>query len=163
MDDRLKENLTSSEHWTRFIYMLLFGLFIYLAIVLAAVVVAVQFLFALITGRANGRLQGFGAELTEYIHQCWKFLMYNSEDKAFPFADWPDSNASSAHLYAHTSEVVEPQDEPVTPAAPVAPAATAASDTDVTVTETSVYSNDTTDLDEHDVEATETGPESRPL
>lgn len=154
MDDRLKENLTSSEHWTRFVYMLLFALFIYLAIVLAAVIVVVQFLFALITGLANGRLRGFGAELTEYIHQCWKFLMYNSEHKAFPFADWPGSEGSTADLYAHTSQVVEPQGEPVTPTVP--PVVTAASDIDQTATETSVSANDTADVAITDPTATDT-------
>src|SRR5690606_36175239 len=54
------------------------------------VVVIVQFLFALITGQDNVNLRQFGLALSTFIFQTLKFLTYNSEEKPFPFSDWPE-------------------------------------------------------------------------
>ena len=115
MDDQLKSNLTSSEHWTRFIYMLLFAVFLYIASILAAVLVAAQFVFALITGSPNIRLREFGGETATYINQVWLFLTYNSEEKAYPFSDWPTQSlelntAQAAQVDTTASTPVEEVD-----------------------------------------------------
>lgn len=121
MDQRLKANLTSGDHWARFIYMLLFAVFLYIANMLAALLVVVQFVFALLTGSPNVRLRGFGAEVTQYIHQIWRFLTYNSEEKAYPFADWPSVAPGVDDLPVTADEVAA--EPPATPAA-VAPSNT---------------------------------------
>jgi len=69
--------------------MLVLGFFLYFATLIAVAVVVIQFFFALFTGTPNVRLKRFGWEIGEYIHQIWSFLTYNSEEKAFPFVDWP--------------------------------------------------------------------------
>lgn len=94
MDQQLKSNLTSKEHWVRLLYMMIFVLFSYIAAFVMMTVVVVQFLFALITGSDNRKLRGFGDSLSKFIWQTLQFLTYNSEDKPFPFADWPEPEAS---------------------------------------------------------------------
>ncbi|WP_188151154.1 DUF4389 domain-containing protein [Teredinibacter waterburyi] len=90
MDQQLKSNLTSSTHWLRLVYMLLFAVLLQVALAVMWVLVIVQFLFALVTGSDNGNLRKFGDSLAQYINATIRFLTYNSEVKAFPFAEWPD-------------------------------------------------------------------------
>jgi hypothetical protein len=88
-NEQLKSNLTSSRHWLRLVFMLLFAAVLQLASVVMWVVVIVQFLFSLITGEDNLHLRRFGHSLSTYIYDVLKFLCYSSEEKPFPFADWP--------------------------------------------------------------------------
>lgn len=88
-NEQFKSNLTSSKHWFRLVFMLLFAVVLYLAAMVVGVLVALQFLFSLITGADNHHLRKFGYSLSTYIYDVLKFLSYNSEEKPFPFADWP--------------------------------------------------------------------------
>jgi hypothetical protein len=95
MDQQLKSNLTSSKHWVRLVYMLLFAFFLYVASFVVGILVIVQFLFALVTGSDNRKLRELGGSLTIYIKEVLLFLTFNSEFKPFPFADWPDTPVST--------------------------------------------------------------------
>lgn len=92
MDDQLKSNLTSSKHWVRLIYMILFAIAMYVAFLVMMVLVAAQFLFALVTGRDNLQLRKFGDSLSLYMFKTLQYLIYKEEEKPFPFADWPESD-----------------------------------------------------------------------
>ncbi len=109
MDEQLKSNLTSSKHWIRLLYMLLFVLALYVASVVMSVLIFVQFLFALITGNNNYQLRKFGDALSIYIFDTLQFLIYNSENKPFPFADWPESKATET---AEDAQAEAPGAEP---------------------------------------------------
>lgn len=87
--EELKSNLTSSQHWLRLLFMVLFAVILYVAAMVISVLVALQFLFSLISGKDNRNLRHFGQSLAQYIYQTLRFLTYNSEDKPFPFDDWP--------------------------------------------------------------------------
>jgi len=104
MDEQLKSNLTSSKHWLRLVYMLLFAVFLQVALAVMWVLVVIQFLFALITGNDNGNLRNFGHSLSRFIFQAIQFLTYNSEEKPFPFADWPEAE----NLVDSQDEVSQP-------------------------------------------------------
>ena len=91
MDEQLKSNLTSSKHWIRLFFMILFALALQIASVVMTALVVVQFFFALITGSDNSQLRKFGDSLSIFIFNTLQFLIYNSEEKPFPFADWPES------------------------------------------------------------------------
>lgn len=91
-NEQLKSNLTSSKHWLRLVFMLLFAAVLQLASLVMWILVAAQFLFSLITGEDNQHLRRFGHSLSTYIYDVLKFLCYSSEEKPFPFADWPISN-----------------------------------------------------------------------
>ena len=90
--EELKSNITSGEHWLRLVYMLLFAVLLYVAGMVMGVVIILQFLFALLTGGNNGNLRHFGQVLSLYIYDCLSFLTYNTEQKPFPFDDWPTAN-----------------------------------------------------------------------
>lgn len=88
-NEQLKSNLTSSKHWLRLVFMLLFAAVLQLASLVMWILVAVQFVFSLVTGEDNQHLRRFGHSLSTYIYDVLKFLCYSREAKPFPFADWP--------------------------------------------------------------------------
>ena len=87
----LQERLLSADCWLRFVFMVLFALILCIATYIIATLVVLQFIWCLVKGTTNGQLQQFGSSLSQYIYQVLCFLMYSSDDKPFPFADWPDS------------------------------------------------------------------------
>lgn len=92
-NEKLKSNLMSSKHWFRLIFMLFFAAVLHLASLVMWVLVILQFLFSLFTGEDNSHLRKFGHSLSTYIYDVLKFLCYSSEEKPFPFADWPVSES----------------------------------------------------------------------
>lgn len=99
-NDQIKSNLTSSKHWLRLVFMLLFAAVLQIASICMWMLVIVQFLFSLFTGQDNPNLRKLGHEFSIYIFDTLKFLTYASEEKPFPFSDWPhvdDTDHSQSH------------------------------------------------------------------
>ena len=86
------ERLLSVSHWLRFLFMVLFAVIAGVASYVMTALVVLQFLWALITGEGNDKLRSFGSSLSQYIYQIMRFLTYNTDDKPFPFADWPETD-----------------------------------------------------------------------
>ena len=82
-------NLKSGQTWLRGLFMLLFALIYSVTEVIVFVVVLLQFFFVLFTGQQNTRLRAFGEGLSVFIYQIMSYWTYNSEEKPFPFAQWP--------------------------------------------------------------------------
>ncbi len=99
----LKTNLLSGPQWLRFAFMILFAGFLQIARIAMWVLVVLQFLFALITGKDNTRLRSFGGSLSEFIYQSFQYLTYNTEEKPFPFSSWPEPS-SNGDEWAATTE-----------------------------------------------------------
>jgi hypothetical protein len=95
-NEQLKSNLRSSKHWLRLLFMIIFAVILQLTSLLMWVLVIAQFIFSLITGEDNPNLRRFGHSLSIYIFHTLKFLTYTSEDKPFPFADWPQVNEAAS-------------------------------------------------------------------
>lgn len=101
MDTEIKENISSTTTWGRALFMLLFGLIYSVAEMVLVAVVLLQFCFVLFSGATNDRLLRFGGELSDFLYQIFLYLTFNSEEKPFPFADWPgreDSGDSEADV-----------------------------------------------------------------
>ena len=89
MDDELRQRLTSKHLWSRALYMVLFVVAYVVAETLITLAAIFQFLSVLITGSANSPLLKFGLNLSTYIYQIVRFQTFNTEEKPFPFSDWP--------------------------------------------------------------------------
>ncbi len=87
-NEQLKENVSNKNQWTRIIYMLLFAIILYLSMMVVWLVVFVQLLFALFTGKPNQDIADFAADLSRYVYRVVAFLTYTSEQRPFPFNDW---------------------------------------------------------------------------
>jgi hypothetical protein len=83
------DNFLSGKTWLRGVFMLLFVLIYSVTEVIVFVVVLLQFLFVLFTGQQNTRLRDFGEGLSVFVYQIMSYWTYNSEERPFPFAQWP--------------------------------------------------------------------------
>lgn len=92
MEDDLKENITAKETWFRGLFILLFGFLLAVGRVVLWAVVVVQFLFTLISGRANEKLLKFSAGLCRFLYQCFLYVTFNADEKPFPFEEWPSAD-----------------------------------------------------------------------
>lgn len=86
-----KDRLLSADHWLRFAFMVLFILILSVVSYLIVALVILQFFWALVAGEGNDKLRDFGSSVSRFILQVLRFLTYNTDDKPFPFADWPES------------------------------------------------------------------------
>jgi len=92
MDEQIKSNLVSSKHWLRLAFMLIFAVLLQVAGVVMWVLVSLQFVFSLVTGSDNQPLRKLGHSVSQFVYQTLQFLTYNSEEKPFPFSDWPSDD-----------------------------------------------------------------------
>ncbi len=75
----------------RGLFMLVVFVFYHVAELVVLTVAVFQFGWLLITRQQNEPLQTLGEGLSRYIYQAMRFLTFNSEEKPFPFSDWPGS------------------------------------------------------------------------
>lgn len=112
--EEFRSNVTNSRSWIRLVYMLIFGILLHLAGLVMWVLCALQFLFALLTGRDNANLRSLGGSISVFVHEALDFVSYNSEQKPFPFAPWPQ-NPHSANgnevIIVEPEQVDDSQDE----------------------------------------------------
>lgn len=87
---QLKHNLTSGDHWLRLVFMVLFVILLEVAGIVMLATIVLQFFFSIVSGSANGNLRRLGSQIASYIYQILQFLIYNTEEKPFPFAEWPE-------------------------------------------------------------------------
>ena len=93
-------SLTNVNTWIRLAYMVLFALLVMAARLLVSIVVVVQFALVLIFGKDNENLRNLGQGLGKWVYQAIMFLTFNSNDKPFPFDDWPQLDPSEGYSVA---------------------------------------------------------------
>lgn len=102
----------------RVLWMVLFVLVWQVAETVLAVVVLAQLVYRLFNGAPSLGMMSFGDSLSQYLAQIGRFGTFNTDQKPWPFADWPTPRAPDGET---------PYTVPVTPyASPVTPAPTPA-------------------------------------
>lgn len=94
MDQSIKDNLKSDSQWLRLLFMVLFGVAYQVAELVVLFTVIIQVLFALITGEPSKKLVQFVGGVNQFIFQILQFVTYKTNDKPFPFQDWPEPSAN---------------------------------------------------------------------
>lgn len=107
VNEELKEHVKDGGIWLRLLFMLLFVAIYHVAAVVLALVAFFQFLCVLFTGKKNAKVLSLGASLSTFIYQVYRYLTFNSEERPFPFADWP-SDACLAGQQASPVASAEP-------------------------------------------------------
>ncbi|MDX1489812.1 MAG: DUF4389 domain-containing protein [Pseudohongiellaceae bacterium] len=92
MSDDIVDNLKEPSQWLRIAFMIAFAVALYVAISVLVVLTVAQALFCLVTGRDNKNLRGFGKGLGAYVHEIVEYLTYNSQQKPFPFSEFPETD-----------------------------------------------------------------------
>ena len=86
--------------------MLVFWLLSVVARMVIWVVAILQFLLVLVTGTGNDNLRDLGQGTSKWVYQTFLFLTFNSDDKPFPFSDWPEVDAPLTEEI-QTDDVIE--------------------------------------------------------
>ncbi|CAM3140421.1 hypothetical protein BZK31_24490 [Pseudomonas floridensis] len=87
----------------RILWMLLFVIVWQVAEVVLAGVVLVQLGYRLIYGAPSATLMNFGDSLSQFLAQIGRFGTFHTDQKPWPFADWPAPRApegEAAHYVA---------------------------------------------------------------
>lgn len=98
-------SLTNVNTWIRLAYMVLFALLVMAARLLVSIVVILQFALVLVFGRDNENLRNLGQGLGKWVYQAIMFLTFNSNDKPFPFDEWPVLDPSEGYSVSTPEEV----------------------------------------------------------
>jgi len=87
------EELQRESILLRILWMLVFVIVWQLAELLLGGVVLLQLGYRLFYGAPSGSLLGFGDSLSQYLAQIGRFGTFNSDEKPWPFSDWPVARA----------------------------------------------------------------------
>ncbi|AZC23506.1 MULTISPECIES: DUF4389 domain-containing protein [Pseudomonas] len=77
----------------RVLWMLVFALVWQVAQFLLGALVVVQLIYRLVYGAPNAGLMNFGDSLSQFLAQIGRFGSFHTEQKPWPFADWPAPRA----------------------------------------------------------------------
>jgi len=92
LTENLKNHISDPYMTRRAAYMLVFiVLLTVLADTLLPTVMLIQIIHLLLTGRRNRQVVWLGNVLTDYTFAILRYLAFATEDKPFPFGEWPSS------------------------------------------------------------------------
>jgi hypothetical protein len=90
---RFEDNVRSRATWTRFVFMAISFVLLWLASIVGIAIVGFGFVWVLITGEVNRELRGVGQSLASYAYENIRYLTFNTDDRPFPFGNkWPASD-----------------------------------------------------------------------
>ena len=87
--ESLKENFVQQGKWLRLLWMIGFSFIYSISLWVLWLIVTVQFLFVLLTNSPNENILRAASGFRNYMVQILDFITYRSEDKPFPFSDFP--------------------------------------------------------------------------
>ena len=99
--EEVKEEVLKIGKWTRFAFMFLYAFVLNFVISVSIGLAFVQFLFFLFTSKINDSLADFNNHLFLFVSDTLKFLLFETDDKPFPF------KKSSQATSSDTSEIVD--------------------------------------------------------
>ena len=94
MSDDYRQNIKDQSTWMRGLYIVLFTVIYSVTEIVIALIVTFQFLSVLLTRQTNDKLLSLSMNLSSYIFQILKYLTFNSNERPYPFTDFPDGNKS---------------------------------------------------------------------
>jgi len=81
--------------WLRVIYCFLFYLVFWLSEFVLIGLAVVQLCHVVVAGEPQKDLRLFGSKMALFIRQLIDYLVWSSDEKPFPFSDWPDSDVKN--------------------------------------------------------------------
>lgn len=93
MSEDYKQNIKDHNTWMRGLYIVLFTIIYSVTEIIIALVVIFQFLSLLLTQQKNSKLLIFGKNLSTFIYQILSYVTFNSNERPYPFADFPDEES----------------------------------------------------------------------
>lgn len=93
--EEIKSNLLDIDQWIRILFMVGFAFAAWFVLLGLLILVVVQTLISLISGEPNHNLQKAGYVFSCWLHEIIQFLVYNTNDKPFPFAEFPTADTAT--------------------------------------------------------------------
>ena len=90
MSEQNENNILKNKSgWQKVLFVAIFWVLFYVAQMVVALVVITQCVFVVVTNNPNQQLLAFGDSLSKYIHDILRFVTFNSDQRPFPFSDFP--------------------------------------------------------------------------
>lgn len=110
----MSENKQSYESLIlRVLWMAIFVIVWRVAELVLLALVVVQLVYRLFKGRPHVEVMNFGDSLSQYLAQIGRYGSFHSDEKPWPFADWPiarePQGEGAAAVCAAQAEVVSPE------------------------------------------------------
>jgi Domain of unknown function (DUF4389) len=83
------------SHWIRAFYLVFFMIAFGAGQSVLCLLAVVQFLWLMATGEPNHVLRRFGSSLARWFAEVVRFLSCASDDKPFPWKEWPAADPNS--------------------------------------------------------------------
>ena len=90
MESINKDEILKSSKWIRFIFMVLYAFALNFALTICIGLAFVQFLFVLFTSKVNTSIANINSYVIEFFEDSLAFLLFQSEEKPFPFKNNSD-------------------------------------------------------------------------
>lgn len=101
MTSELSTRMRSGQTWLRLALMIIYFFVVYTVVrLLVGISMLFQFVHQLVKGAQAERLHEFTADLNAFSYSVLQYLTFNSDERPFPFCDWPapnDQDDSSSH------------------------------------------------------------------
>ena len=78
---------------SRALFTILYLIIIRLISAVLFVIAITQYIYSWLTGEPNDKIMYFTEGLGEYSKQLVSYVGFNTDEKPWPFGDWPDVNA----------------------------------------------------------------------
>ncbi len=109
--EEVKEEVFKLGKWARFVFMFLYAFVLNFVISVSIGLAFIQFLFYLFTSKVNESLSDFNNHLFLFVSDTLKFLLFETDDKPFPFKKSKESKESEEDSHEVVDgEVNEAQD-----------------------------------------------------
>ena len=103
--EEVKEEVFKLGKWTRFVFMFLYAFVLNFVISVSIGLAFIQFLFYLFTSKVNESLSDFNNHLFLFVSDTLKFLLFETDDKPFPFNKSKESEEDSHEVVdGHVNE-----------------------------------------------------------
>ena len=113
--EEVKEEVLKIGKWTRFVFMFLYAFVLNFVISVSIGLAFIQFLFFLFTSKVNESLSDFNKHLFLFVSDTLKFLLFETDDKPFPFKKSNEKEASndSHEIVEGEADIVEEVSEEI--------------------------------------------------
>ena len=107
-----KDEILKSSKWIRFLYMILYVLLVNFIVLPVAIALSfIQFLFVLFISQPNKSIANVNNHIIEFFNDSISFLLFQTEEKPFPFKSNEEDEASNEEEVVIDGEAEEIPDE----------------------------------------------------
>ena len=113
--EEVKEEVLKIGKWTRFVFMFFYAFVLNFVTSVSIGLAFIQFLFFLFTSKVNESLSDFNKHLFLFVSDTLKFLLFETDDKPFPFKKSNEEEASndSHEIVEGEADIVEEVSEEI--------------------------------------------------